>query len=148
MELDFHLTTQLKNKAGYTANTSRERVGRGGNAIFLTFRLDHHDQRTNGRTDQRTDGQSLLQSRQFANTKQGQIHSFPKCVWVNVYPLDTIQPSSSSPFIASMICHYISSKLLVLLLSGSNRQSIIEQCKFESFQLVSQIPQTDWSMIE
>ena len=26
-----------KNKAGYTANTSRDRVARGGNACFLTF---------------------------------------------------------------------------------------------------------------
>ena len=41
------------NKAGYTANTSCGRVGRGGNARFHTFQLDHHgrkDQRTNGRT--------------------------------------------------------------------------------------------------
>ena len=43
-----------ENKARYTANTSRGRVGRGGNAHFNTFHLDHHDQRTNGRTDQRT----------------------------------------------------------------------------------------------
>ena len=48
----------MKNKAGYTANTSCGRVGRGGNARFHTFQLDHHgptnrptDQLTNGRTD-------------------------------------------------------------------------------------------------
>ena len=40
----------LDNKAGYTANTSRGRVGRGGNARFCTFELDHY-QRTDGRTD-------------------------------------------------------------------------------------------------
>ena len=44
-----------ENKAGNTANTSRGRVSRGGNACFLTFRLDHH-----GPTNQPTDGQSLL----------------------------------------------------------------------------------------
>ena len=47
---------QMKNKAGYTANTSCGRVGRGGNARFHTFQLDHHD----GPTNQPTDGQSLL----------------------------------------------------------------------------------------
>ena len=51
------------NKAGYTANTSCGRVGRGGNAYFHTFQLDHHGP-TNRPTDQptnrRTDGQSLL----------------------------------------------------------------------------------------
>ena len=41
----------VENKAGYTANISRGRVGRGGNAHFNTFQLDHHDQRTDGRTD-------------------------------------------------------------------------------------------------
>ena len=46
----------MKNKAGYTANTSCGRVGRGGNARFHTFQLDHHD----GLTDRPTDGQSLL----------------------------------------------------------------------------------------
>ena len=45
------------NKAGYTANTSRGRVGRGGNACFPTFRLDHHGP-TNRPTDQRTDGRT------------------------------------------------------------------------------------------
>ena len=43
------------NKAGYTANTSRGRVGRGGNACFHTFQLDHHGP-TNQPTDQPTDG--------------------------------------------------------------------------------------------
>ena len=42
------------NKAGYTANTSCGRVGRGGNAGFHNFQLDHHE-RTDGRTDGRTD---------------------------------------------------------------------------------------------
>ena len=37
------------------ANTSRGRVGRGGNASFLTFRLDHHDRQTDGLTDGPTD---------------------------------------------------------------------------------------------
>ena len=46
---------KIMNKAGYTVNTSRERVGRGGTAIFLTFRLDHHDQRTDGQTNRQTD---------------------------------------------------------------------------------------------
>ena len=55
---------QMINKAGYTANTSRWRVGRGGNARFHTFKLDHH-----GPTDGRTDGQSLLQSRLSATKK-------------------------------------------------------------------------------
>ena len=40
-----------RNKAGYTANTSRRRVGRGGNARFHTFQPDHY-----GRTDGPTDG--------------------------------------------------------------------------------------------
>ena len=52
-----------RNKAGYTA-TSCGRVGRGGNARFPTFRLDHlygpTNQPTNQPTDGRTDGQSLL----------------------------------------------------------------------------------------
>ena len=43
-----------KNKAGYTVNTSCGRVGRGGNARFHTFQLDHHDGPTNGPTDGRT----------------------------------------------------------------------------------------------
>ena len=38
-------------KAGFTADTSRSRVGKGGKARFCTFELDHY-QRTNG---QRTD---------------------------------------------------------------------------------------------
>ena len=37
------------NKAGYTANTSRGRVSRGGNAHFHTFRFDHYGP-TDGRT--------------------------------------------------------------------------------------------------
>ena len=47
----------LHNKAGYMANTSCGGVGRGGNAGFHTFQLDHHgptDQQTNGPTDQWT----------------------------------------------------------------------------------------------
>ena len=44
-----------KNKAGYTANTSCGRVGRGGNARFHTFRLVFTDGRTDGRTDGWTD---------------------------------------------------------------------------------------------
>ena len=40
-----------QNKAGYTANTSCGRVGRGGNARFHIFQHDHYGQ---------TDGQSLL----------------------------------------------------------------------------------------
>ena len=43
-----------KNKAGYTANTSRGWVGRGGNAGFSTFRLVL----TNGPTDGRSDGRT------------------------------------------------------------------------------------------
>ena len=48
-----------ENKAGYTANTSRGRVGRGGIARFHIFQLDHHgptNRPTNGRTDGRTHG--------------------------------------------------------------------------------------------
>ena len=40
-----------RNKAGYTANPSCGRVGRGGNAHFRTFQLDHQ-----GPTDGWTDG--------------------------------------------------------------------------------------------
>ena len=50
------------NKAGYTANTSRGRVGRGGNACFSTF---HH-----GPTNRPTDRQNLLQSRQSTTKKK------------------------------------------------------------------------------
>ena len=39
-----------KNKAGYTANTSCGRVGRGANARFHTFCLMVTDGRTDGRT--------------------------------------------------------------------------------------------------
>ena len=42
-----------KNKAGYTA-ISCGQVGRGGNARFPTFRLDHYGP-TDGQTDGRTD---------------------------------------------------------------------------------------------
>ena len=38
------------NKAGYTANTSCGRVGRGGNACFHTFQLNHY-RPTDGPTD-------------------------------------------------------------------------------------------------
>ena len=52
------VTSKIKtNKAGYTANISRGRVGRGGNACFPTFRLERDgatDQPTDGRTDGRT----------------------------------------------------------------------------------------------
>ena len=41
------------NKAGYTANTSRGRVGRGGITCFPTFRLEC-DGPTDGPTDGRT----------------------------------------------------------------------------------------------
>ena len=49
----FACSRYLRNKAGYTANTSRGRVGRGRNACFPTFQLDHHGP-TNQPTDQRT----------------------------------------------------------------------------------------------
>ena len=49
-----HVTTWLKNKAGYTANTSCGRVGRGGNACFHTFRLVFTDRPTDRLTDGRT----------------------------------------------------------------------------------------------
>ena len=56
--------TDRKNphKAGYTA-TSCGRVGRGGNARFPTFQLEHDgptNQPTDRLTNRRTDGQSLL----------------------------------------------------------------------------------------
>ena len=41
----------LTNTAGYTANTSCGRVGRGGKARFHTFRLVVTDQWTDQRTD-------------------------------------------------------------------------------------------------
>ena len=41
-------------KAGYTANTSCRQVGRGGNARFHIFQLNHYRQ-TNGQTDRRKD---------------------------------------------------------------------------------------------
>ena len=65
--LEMHETSSFTrdkpNKAGYTANTSRGRVGRGGNACFPTFRLERDgptNQPTNQPTNGRTDGQSLL----------------------------------------------------------------------------------------
>merc|ERR1712074_228280 len=50
----FTVTSELcsDNKAGYTANTSCGRVGRGGYTSFPTFQLVRY-----GRTDGRTDGQ-------------------------------------------------------------------------------------------
>ena len=45
----------LRNKAGYTANTSCGRVGRG---VFTLSNSITMDGRTNGRTDRGTDGQS------------------------------------------------------------------------------------------
>ena len=45
---------ERENKAGYTANISCGRVGRGGNARFHTFRLVL----TDGPTDRRTDGRT------------------------------------------------------------------------------------------
>ena len=53
----FQSMNSKQNKAGYTDNSSRGRVGRGGNACFHTSQLDHHgptDQRTNRRTEGRT----------------------------------------------------------------------------------------------
>ena len=56
-------SVDILNKAGYTA-LSCGRVGRGGYACFLTFRLVLTDGPTegwtNGPMDQQTDGQSLL----------------------------------------------------------------------------------------
>ena len=46
------------NKAGYTANTSCRRVGRGGNARFYNFQLVLMDRQTNGRTNGPTDGRT------------------------------------------------------------------------------------------
>ena len=51
--LNLSLSHNEKNKAGYTANTSRGRGGRGGNGGFPTFRLDPH-----GPTNQLTDGRT------------------------------------------------------------------------------------------
>ena len=44
----------LEDKVGYTANTSRRRVGRGGNACFPTFQLER-DGPTDRPTDQPTE---------------------------------------------------------------------------------------------
>ena len=51
----FPRTKIPSNKAGYTANTSRGRVGMGGNARFHTFQLVFTDGPTDGRTDGPTD---------------------------------------------------------------------------------------------
>ena len=45
-----------RNNAGYTANTSRGRVGRGGNAHFRTLNSITTDQPTDRPTDRPTDG--------------------------------------------------------------------------------------------
>ena len=50
------LMRNRRNKAGYTA-ISCGRVGRGGNACFPTFRLEH-DGPTDGPTDRPTDGRT------------------------------------------------------------------------------------------
>ena len=47
--MQHHVSQKVKNKARYTA-TSCGQVGRGRNARFHTFRLDHYG-RTDGRTD-------------------------------------------------------------------------------------------------
>ena len=50
--------SRLTNKAGYTANTSRGRVGKAEMRVFALSQLDHHgptNRPTNGRTDGRTD---------------------------------------------------------------------------------------------
>ena len=53
----------IKNKAGYTA-ISCGRVGRGRNARFPTFQLDHHGP-TNQPTNQRTDKASYRVAKPF-----------------------------------------------------------------------------------
>ena len=54
------LSRLFGNKAGYTANTSCGRVGRGENARFHSFRLMLTDRPTDRPTDGPTDGQKLL----------------------------------------------------------------------------------------
>ena len=63
-------TTRKKNKARYTANTSRGRMSRGGNARFYTFQLDHH-----GPTDIRTKPlkESLVRRLEVSNLRL-QVH--------------------------------------------------------------------------
>ena len=56
-EQDEKLHNDNWNKAGYTANISCGRVGRGGNALFHTFKLDHHGP-TNQPTDRPMDGRT------------------------------------------------------------------------------------------
>ena len=50
--------SRSSDKAGYTANISCGRVGRGGNACFHTFWLVFMDQRTDRPTDRPTDGRT------------------------------------------------------------------------------------------
>ena len=68
------------NKAGYTANTSRGRVGRGGNACFPTFRLVR-----DGPTNRRTDKASYHQQRRVASSekrcKQKQLKVVASCAF-------------------------------------------------------------------
>ena len=61
------------NKAGYTANTSRGRVGRGGNARFHTFKLDHH-----GPTDRRTDKASYRVACPRLKTRLSRVKTDPE----------------------------------------------------------------------
>ena len=71
VRLTLSLTVGLENhgnKAGYTANTSRGRVGRGGNACFHTFQLDHHGP-TNRPTNQPTDGRTDKASYRVASPR-------------------------------------------------------------------------------
>ena len=56
------------NKAGYAANTSRGRVGRGGNACFPTFQLER-DGPTDRRTDRPTDGRTDKASYRVASLR-------------------------------------------------------------------------------
>ena len=56
-----YMCVQL-NKVGYTANTSRGWVGRGGNACFSTFRLLLTDRQTDGWTDRPTKTKPLIES--------------------------------------------------------------------------------------
>ena len=54
------LSRLFGNKAGYTANTSCGRVGRGENVCFHIFQLVLTDQQRDGSTDRWTDGQRLF----------------------------------------------------------------------------------------
>ena len=58
--ISFEKCNTKENKAGYTA-TSCGRVGKGGNARFPSFQLDHYgptDRRTDGRNDEPMDGRT------------------------------------------------------------------------------------------